>query len=152
MVEDLEHAGASTLEALRFMAGRLQAERLLIVVTVRPEEGREAMETLEHAGREIVLRPFSEAELDKLALYVAGEKVVTAQHVRDLEVDDDIVWMRTTDGPVRVDIIYRRVDDEYLDRLFDRETRAPAIFVTLKAPTISSRTILMIWSPICMIT
>ncbi|MDP1805469.1 MAG: AAA family ATPase, partial [Acidimicrobiales bacterium] len=50
VVEDIEHAGASTLEALRFVAGRLQAERLLIVVTVRPEEGREAIETLEHAG------------------------------------------------------------------------------------------------------
>ena len=67
VVEDIEHAGASTLEALRFIAGRLQAERLLIVVTVRPEEGREAIETLEHAGREIVLRPFSEADLDTLA-------------------------------------------------------------------------------------
>jgi DNA-binding SARP family transcriptional activator len=67
VVEDIEHAGASTLEALRFMAGRLQAERLLIVVTVRPEEGREAIETLEHPGREIVMRPFSEPELDKLA-------------------------------------------------------------------------------------
>ena len=67
VIEDIEHAGASTLEALRFIAGRLQGERLLIVVTVRPEEGREAIETLEHPGREIVLRPFSEAELDKLA-------------------------------------------------------------------------------------
>ncbi|HVL06573.1 MAG TPA: AAA family ATPase [Acidimicrobiales bacterium] len=67
MVEDIEHAGASTLEALRFMTGRLRAECLLIVVTVRPEEGREAIETLEHAGREIVLRPFSESELDELA-------------------------------------------------------------------------------------
>jgi uncharacterized circularly permuted ATP-grasp superfamily protein len=35
----------------------------------------------------------------------------------DLEVDDDVVWMRTTDGPVRVDVIYRRVDDAYLDPL-----------------------------------
>jgi len=67
VIEDIEHAGASTLEALRFMAGRLHAERLLIVVTVRPEEGREAIETLEHPGREIVLQPFSEAEMDQLA-------------------------------------------------------------------------------------
>jgi DNA-binding SARP family transcriptional activator/energy-coupling factor transporter ATP-binding protein EcfA2 len=67
VIEDLEHAGASTLEALRFMAGRLTSERLLIVVTVRPEEGREAMETLEHAGREITLPPFTEAEVDTLA-------------------------------------------------------------------------------------
>lgn len=34
---------------------------------------------------------------------------------RDLEVDDDIVWMRTTEGRVRVDVIYRRIDDAFLD-------------------------------------
>ena len=36
----------------------------------------------------------------------------------DLEVDDDIVWMRTVDGRVRVDVIYRRIDDAFLDPLF----------------------------------
>ena len=35
----------------------------------------------------------------------------------DLEVDDDIVYMRTIDGPVRVDVIYRRIDDAFLDPL-----------------------------------
>ena len=35
----------------------------------------------------------------------------------DLEVDDDIVFMRTIDGPVRVDVIYRRIDDAFLDPL-----------------------------------
>jgi uncharacterized circularly permuted ATP-grasp superfamily protein len=35
----------------------------------------------------------------------------------DLEVDDDIVWMRTIDGRVRVDVIYRRIDDDYIDPL-----------------------------------
>ncbi len=38
----------------------------------------------------------------------------------DLEVDDDIVWMRTTDGRVRVDVIYRRIDDAFLDPLVFR--------------------------------
>jgi uncharacterized circularly permuted ATP-grasp superfamily protein len=36
---------------------------------------------------------------------------------RDLEVDDDIVWMRTIAGRVRVDVIYRRIDDAFLDPL-----------------------------------
>jgi uncharacterized circularly permuted ATP-grasp superfamily protein len=36
---------------------------------------------------------------------------------RDLEVDDDIVWMRTIEGRVRVDVIYRRIDDAFLDPL-----------------------------------
>ncbi|WP_066797207.1 circularly permuted type 2 ATP-grasp protein [Sphingomonas soli] len=35
----------------------------------------------------------------------------------DLVVDDDIVWMRTIGGRVRVDVIYRRIDDDYLDPL-----------------------------------
>jgi uncharacterized circularly permuted ATP-grasp superfamily protein len=33
----------------------------------------------------------------------------------DLYVDDDRVWLRTTLGPRRVDVIYRRTDEAYLD-------------------------------------
>lgn len=34
----------------------------------------------------------------------------------DLFVDaDDVCWMRTVDGPVRVDVLYRRIDDAFLD-------------------------------------
>lgn len=33
----------------------------------------------------------------------------------DLVVEDKVVYMRTVGGPVRVDVIYRRVDDEFLD-------------------------------------
>ncbi len=36
---------------------------------------------------------------------------------RDLFVDDDVVFMRTTEGPKRVDVIYRRLDDDFLDPL-----------------------------------
>ncbi|MEL7029815.1 MAG: circularly permuted type 2 ATP-grasp protein, partial [Pseudomonadota bacterium] len=36
---------------------------------------------------------------------------------QDLFVDEGRVWMRTTLGPERVDVIYRRIDDEYLDPL-----------------------------------
>ena len=36
---------------------------------------------------------------------------------RDLFVDDAAVYMRTTDGPKRLDVIYRRLDDDYLDPL-----------------------------------
>jgi uncharacterized circularly permuted ATP-grasp superfamily protein len=42
----------------------------------------------------------------------------------DLEVDDDMVWMRTIDGRVRVDVIYRRIDDAFLDPLFFRADSA----------------------------
>jgi uncharacterized circularly permuted ATP-grasp superfamily protein len=36
---------------------------------------------------------------------------------QDLFVRDDIVFMRTTRGPRRVDVIYRRIDDDFLDPL-----------------------------------
>ncbi|WP_310496375.1 circularly permuted type 2 ATP-grasp protein [Sandarakinorhabdus sp.] len=35
----------------------------------------------------------------------------------DLFVRDDIVYMRTTQGPERVDVIYRRIDDAFIDPL-----------------------------------
>jgi uncharacterized circularly permuted ATP-grasp superfamily protein len=39
---------------------------------------------------------------------------------RDLFVDDANVYMKTTGGPKRVDVIYRRVDDDFLDPLVFR--------------------------------
>jgi uncharacterized circularly permuted ATP-grasp superfamily protein len=36
---------------------------------------------------------------------------------RDLLVRGEVVYMRTTQGPKRVDVIYRRVDDDFLDPL-----------------------------------
>jgi uncharacterized circularly permuted ATP-grasp superfamily protein len=36
---------------------------------------------------------------------------------RDLLVKNGVVYMRTTEGPKRVDVIYRRVDDDFLDPL-----------------------------------
>lgn len=38
----------------------------------------------------------------------------------DLYVDDDRVWMQTIAGPVQIDVIYRRVDDDFLDPLVFR--------------------------------
>jgi len=34
---------------------------------------------------------------------------------KDLFVQDTTVYMRTTRGPVRVDVIYRRIDDDFID-------------------------------------
>jgi len=43
-----------------------------------------------------------------------GVELVEGQ---DLFVEGDYVWMRTTQGPRRVDVIYRRIDDAFLDPL-----------------------------------
>ena len=47
--------------------------------------------------------------------FLADKLGVELVEGRDLFVDDDVVFMRTTLGPKRVDVIYRRVDDEFLD-------------------------------------
>jgi uncharacterized circularly permuted ATP-grasp superfamily protein len=39
---------------------------------------------------------------------------------RDLLCRNDVVYMRTTDGEQRVDVVYRRVDDDFLDPLHFR--------------------------------
>ncbi len=43
---------------------------------------------------------------------------------RDLLVRDNVVFMRTTEGPKRVDVIYRRLDDDFLDPLTFRPDSA----------------------------
>ena len=54
----------------------------------------------------------------------------------DLFVNDGLVWMRTTRGPQRVDVIYRRIDDSYLDPLAFRPDSllgVPGIFSVYRA-------------------
>ncbi|MCW5685713.1 MAG: circularly permuted type 2 ATP-grasp protein [Pseudolabrys sp.] len=43
---------------------------------------------------------------------------------RDLFVRNEVVYMRTTTGPRRVDVIYRRIDDDFLDPLAFRPDSA----------------------------
>ncbi len=49
--------------------------------------------------------------------FLADKLGVELVEGRDLLVRDNVVLMRTTEGPKRVDVIYRRVDDEFLDPL-----------------------------------
>jgi uncharacterized circularly permuted ATP-grasp superfamily protein len=48
-------------------------------------------------------------------VFLAREMGVPLVEGRDLVVEDDRVYMRTIDGLARVDVIYRRVNDEFLD-------------------------------------
>ena len=52
--------------------------------------------------------------------FLADKLGVELVEGRDLFVKGDVVYMRTTEGPKRVDVIYRRVDDDYLDPLVFR--------------------------------
>jgi uncharacterized circularly permuted ATP-grasp superfamily protein len=47
--------------------------------------------------------------------FLAQQMGVELVEGQDLFVDDGFVYMRTTQGPKRVDVVYRRVDDDFLD-------------------------------------
>jgi uncharacterized circularly permuted ATP-grasp superfamily protein len=47
--------------------------------------------------------------------FLAQQMGIELVEGRDLFVKDDLVYMRTTQGPQRVDVIYRRLDDDFLD-------------------------------------
>jgi len=49
--------------------------------------------------------------------FLAQQMGVELVEGKDLFVKDGFVYMRTTQGPHRVDVIYRRVDDDFLDPL-----------------------------------
>jgi uncharacterized circularly permuted ATP-grasp superfamily protein len=49
--------------------------------------------------------------------FLARQMGIQLVEGRDLLVHENIVYMRTTSGLKRVDVIYRRVDDDYLDSL-----------------------------------
>lgn len=49
--------------------------------------------------------------------FLAQQMGVELVEGKDLFVDENAVYMRTTRGPLRVDVIYRRIDDDYMDPL-----------------------------------
>jgi uncharacterized circularly permuted ATP-grasp superfamily protein len=49
--------------------------------------------------------------------FLARQMGIELVEGRDLAIHDNIVYMRTTAGLRRVDVIYRRVDDDYIDPL-----------------------------------
>jgi uncharacterized circularly permuted ATP-grasp superfamily protein len=68
--------------------------------------------------------------------FLAQQMGVALVQGQDLYVSDDTVYMRTTRGPKRVDVIYRRIDDDYLDpRAFRPESTlgVPGLFEAVRA-------------------
>jgi uncharacterized circularly permuted ATP-grasp superfamily protein len=72
--------------------------------------------------------------------FLADKLGVELVEARDLFVKDDVVFMRTTEGARRVDVIYRRIDDEYLDPLVfrpDSTLGVPGIMSAYKAGNVT---------------
>ena len=56
--------------------------------------------------------------------FLAQQMGIELVEGQDLLVKDDTVYMKTTRGPKRVDVIYRRVDDDYLDpKVFQQDSQ-----------------------------
>jgi uncharacterized circularly permuted ATP-grasp superfamily protein len=68
--------------------------------------------------------------------FLAQQMGVELVEGQDLFVQNDTVYMRTTRGPQRVHVIYRRVDDDFLDPLaFRRDSMlgVPGLFAAYRA-------------------
>jgi uncharacterized circularly permuted ATP-grasp superfamily protein len=93
-VSPIAQYGQALLATLRALAPPHVTDPTLVVLT--PGVGNSAY--FEHA-------------------FLAREMGVPLVEGRDLLVHDNVVYMRTTAGLRRVDVIYRRVDDDFLDPL-----------------------------------
>jgi uncharacterized circularly permuted ATP-grasp superfamily protein len=93
-VHPVEHYPALLLETLR--AAAPQSARDAVVVLLTPGQHNSAY--FEHA-------------------FLAQQMGIELVEGADLIVKDGFVHMRTTSGPQRVDVIYRRIDDAFLDPL-----------------------------------
>ena len=96
-VREVEHYGRTLLETLRELAPGGRADPSIALLT----PGVYNAAFYEH-------------------LFLAHEIDAELVEGRDLLVDDGYVYMRTTTGLRRVDVVYRRVDDDFLDPLVFR--------------------------------
>ncbi len=72
--------------------------------------------------------------------FLARQMGIELVEGRDLVIHDNIVYMRTTKGLQRVDVIYRRVDDDFLDPLAFRGDSAlgsPGLFSAYRAGNVT---------------
>jgi uncharacterized circularly permuted ATP-grasp superfamily protein len=68
--------------------------------------------------------------------FLAQQMGIELVEGQDLFVDEEFVYMRTTFGPQRVDVIYRRIDDDFLDPLVfrpDSSLGIPGLLSALRA-------------------
>ncbi|MGA2448346.1 MAG: circularly permuted type 2 ATP-grasp protein [Polyangiaceae bacterium] len=103
--------------------------RVFDVSRVRPVDAYSSrlLQTLEYVGPADVAKPtvvlltpgvYNSAYFEHA--FLAQQMGIELVEGRDLVVHDGRVWMRTTRGLARVDVIYRRIDDTFLDPLVFR--------------------------------
>lgn len=88
----------------------------------------------------VVLTPgvFNSAYFEHV--FLAAHMGVELVEGRDLVVDDHVVYMRTTKGLKRVDVIYRRIDDAFLDPVVfrpDSSLGVPGLMSAARSGTVT---------------
>ena len=85
----------------------------------------ETMRSVAPAGQDnptvVVMTPGAHNSAYFEHAFLAQQMGVELVEGQDLFVRDETVYMRTTQGPKRVDVIYRRIDDDFLDPLVFRK-------------------------------
>lgn len=107
-------------EAMLRLFPQLCARHRLAPVNRYPEHLLATLKSVapERAGPDptvVILTPGSFNSAYYEHCFLADEMGVEVVEGADLFVESDVVFMRTTAGPKRVDVIYRRIDDDFLD-------------------------------------
>ena len=107
-------------EAMLRLFPKLCARHRLAPVNRYPEHLLATLKSVapERAGPDptvVILTPGSFNSAYYEHCFLADEMGVEVVEGADLFVESDVVFMRTTAGPKRVDVIYRRIDDDFLD-------------------------------------
>jgi uncharacterized circularly permuted ATP-grasp superfamily protein len=109
-------------EAMMRLFPELCAQHRLAPVSRYPEELLETLKSVAPANCPgdpvvVLLTPGSYNSAYYEHSFLADEMGIEIVEGADLFTDDNVVYMRTTEGPRRVDVIYRRIDDDFLDPL-----------------------------------
>ncbi|MBW4329770.1 circularly permuted type 2 ATP-grasp protein [Stakelama sp. CBK3Z-3] len=132
-------------EAMLRLCPELFREFRVAAVDGYPDMLHGTMRSVAPAGREkdplcVVLTPGHYNSAYYEHSYLADAMGIELVEPADLLVDDDIVYMRTIGGYVRVDVIYRRVDDDFLDPLVfrpDSMLGVPGIMAAYRAGNVT---------------
>lgn len=96
-------------------------EHEIFTVTDYAQNLLEIMETVKPDGVDepscVVITPGTYNSAYYEHSYLAKAMGVELVEGRDLFIENDFVYMQTINGPQRVDVIYRRIDDQFLDPL-----------------------------------
>ncbi len=72
--------------------------------------------------------------------FLAQQMGIELVEGKDMFVEEEVLYMRTTNGPQRVDVIYRRLDDDFLDPLSfraDSQLGVPGLLSVYRAGNVT---------------